>query len=148
MTGRSRRIILLPRSLFVFFLFCFCFLFLFLFFILFFARTPRIRRIVKIYDIVDQFLRKPFWFFLSIFSVLFLTYQKKKALKIYKRKCSPKILGTMGNERTNSLTTFPHEVQPMDILVLAKTYIHQPYADTHQLRCGCRITTSSRCKTM
>ena len=36
-----------------------------------FARTPsRIRRIVKIGDIVDRFLRKLFWFFLSIFLVL------------------------------------------------------------------------------
>ena len=37
---------------------------------MFFARTPsRIRRIVKICD-VDRFLRNPFWFFLSIFSIL------------------------------------------------------------------------------
>ena len=37
----------------------------------FFAHTPsRIQRIVKICDIVDRFLRKPFWFFLSIFSIL------------------------------------------------------------------------------
>ena len=37
----------------------------------FFARTPsRIRRIVKICEVVDLFLRKPFWFFLSIFSIL------------------------------------------------------------------------------
>ena len=36
----------------------------------FFARTPRIRRIVKISDIVDRLLRKPFWFFQSIFSIL------------------------------------------------------------------------------
>ena len=32
--------------------------------------TSRIRRIVKICDVVDLFLRKPFWFFLSIFSIL------------------------------------------------------------------------------
>ena len=37
----------------------------------FFERTPsRIRRIVKIYDVVDLFLRKPFWFFLSMLSIL------------------------------------------------------------------------------
>ena len=36
----------------------------------FFSRTPRIRRIVKICDAVDRFLRKPFWFFLNIFSIL------------------------------------------------------------------------------
>ena len=35
-----------------------------------FARTPRIRQIVKICDIVDLFLRKPFCFFLSMFSIL------------------------------------------------------------------------------
>ena len=36
----------------------------------FFARTPsRIQRIVKNYDVVDRFLLKPFWFFLSIFSI-------------------------------------------------------------------------------
>ena len=34
-----------------------------------FASTSRIRRIVKICDVVDRFLRKPFWFFLSIFSI-------------------------------------------------------------------------------
>ena len=34
----------------------------------FFARTPRIRRIVKICD-VNRFLPKPFWFSLSIFSM-------------------------------------------------------------------------------
>ena len=45
MPRRSRRIILLPR-------------------------TPRIRRIVKSCDVVDRFLRKPFWFFQSIFSIL------------------------------------------------------------------------------
>ena len=33
----------------------------------FFARTPsRIRRIVRICDVVDLFLRKPFWFFLML----------------------------------------------------------------------------------
>ena len=37
----------------------------------FFARTPsRIRRIVKICDVVDRFLQKLFWFFQSIFSIL------------------------------------------------------------------------------
>ena len=37
----------------------------------FFARKPsRIRPIVQICDIEDRFLRKPFWFFLSIFSIL------------------------------------------------------------------------------
>ena len=34
----------------------------------FFKRTPsKIRRIVRIFDVVDRFLRKPFWFF-QIFS--------------------------------------------------------------------------------
>ena len=37
----------------------------------FFARTPsRIRWIVKICDVVDLFLRKPFWFFPSMFLIL------------------------------------------------------------------------------
>ena len=37
----------------------------------FFARSPsRIRRIVKICNVKDPFLRKPFWFFQSIFSIL------------------------------------------------------------------------------
>ena len=36
----------------------------------FFAQTPsKIRQIFRIYDVVDQFLWKPFWFFLRIFSV-------------------------------------------------------------------------------
>ena len=51
---RSRRIIVLPQG-----------------FVFFFARTPfRIQRIIKIYDIMDRFLRKPFWFFESIYSIL------------------------------------------------------------------------------
>ena len=37
----------------------------------FFAHTlSRIRRIVKICEVVDLFLRKPFWFFLSMLSIL------------------------------------------------------------------------------
>ena len=36
----------------------------------FFARTSRIRRIVKICDVVDRFLPKPFWLLLNIFSIL------------------------------------------------------------------------------
>ena len=36
----------------------------------FFARTPRIWRIVKICDVGDRFLRKSFWLCLSIFSIL------------------------------------------------------------------------------
>ena len=37
----------------------------------FFSPTPsRFRRIVKICDDLDRFLRKPFWFILSIFSLL------------------------------------------------------------------------------
>ena len=35
-----------------------------------FARTPsKIQQIVRICDVVDRFLRKPFWFFLRIFSI-------------------------------------------------------------------------------
>ena len=37
---------------------------------MFIARTPRMREIVKICDVVDRFLRKPVWLFLSIFSIL------------------------------------------------------------------------------
>ena len=49
---RSRQIILLPLGVF-------------------FAHTPsRIRRLVKICDVVDLFLRKPFWFFLNMWSIL------------------------------------------------------------------------------
>ena len=37
----------------------------------FFACTPsRLRQIVKICEVVDLFLRKPFWFFLSMLSIL------------------------------------------------------------------------------
>ena len=37
----------------------------------FFARTPsRILRMVNICEVVDLFLRKPFWFFLSMLSIL------------------------------------------------------------------------------
>ena len=49
----------------------------------FFARTPsRIRRIVKICDVVDLFLRKPFWFFLSIFSIWGSMRLRSRALYI------------------------------------------------------------------
>ena len=49
----------------------------------FFARIPSIiRRIVKIYDVADLFLRKPFWFFLSIFSILGSMQLRSRALYI------------------------------------------------------------------
>ena len=49
----------------------------------FIARTSsRIRRIVKICDVVDRFLRKPFWFFQSIFSILGSMRLHSWALKI------------------------------------------------------------------
>ena len=48
-----------------------------------FARTlSRIRWIVKIYDVKDRFLRKPFWFFLSIFSILGSVRLRCRALYI------------------------------------------------------------------
>ena len=46
---RNRQIILLPQG---------------------FLHNFKNSTIVKIYDVVDQFLRKPFWFFRSIFSIL------------------------------------------------------------------------------
>ena len=47
----------------------------------FFARTPsRIRQIVKLCDVVDRFFRKPFWLFLSIFSILGSTQLRSQAL--------------------------------------------------------------------
>ena len=49
----------------------------------FFAHTPsRIRRIVKTYDVVDLFLRKPFWFFLSIFLIFGSMQLHSRALYI------------------------------------------------------------------
>ena len=49
----------------------------------FFARTTsRIRRIVKICDVVDLFLRKPFWFFLSMFSMMVSMRLRSRALYI------------------------------------------------------------------
>ena len=49
----------------------------------FFAHTPsRIQRIVKICDIMDLFLWKPFWFFLNIFSVLGSMQLRSRALYI------------------------------------------------------------------
>ena len=42
----------------------------------FFARTlSRIRRIVKICEVVGLFLRKPFWLFLSMLSIFFQAIQ-------------------------------------------------------------------------
>ena len=47
----------------------------------FFARTPsRLRQIVKICGVVDRFPRKPFWFFLSIFSILGSMRLRSRAL--------------------------------------------------------------------
>ena len=47
-----------------------------------FARSPSIRRIIKICDVVDRFLRKLFWFFLSIFSILGSMRLHRRALHI------------------------------------------------------------------
>ena len=50
---------------------------------MFFAGKPaRIRRILKICDVVDLFLRKPFWFFLSMFSFLGSLRLRSRALYI------------------------------------------------------------------
>ena len=49
----------------------------------FFARTPsRILRIVKICEVVDLFLQKPFWFFLRILSILGSMRFRSRALYI------------------------------------------------------------------
>ena len=49
----------------------------------FFARTPsRISCIVKICDVVDLFLRKPFWFFVNRFSILGSVRSCSRALYI------------------------------------------------------------------
>ena len=49
----------------------------------FFACTPsRIRQIVKIGDVMDLFLRKPFWFFLSRLSILGSMLLRRRALYI------------------------------------------------------------------
>ena len=48
----------------------------------FFARTPRNRQMVKINDDVDWFLPKPFWFVLSIFSILGCMWMHSRALYI------------------------------------------------------------------
>ena len=42
----------------------------------------RIRRIVKICDVLDRFLRKPFWFFLSMLSILGSMRLRSRALYI------------------------------------------------------------------
>ena len=49
----------------------------------FFACTPsRIMRIDKICDVVDLFRRKPFWFFLSMLSILGSMELRSRALYI------------------------------------------------------------------
>ena len=49
----------------------------------FFVRTPsRIRRRVKICDVMDLFLQKPFWFFQSMFSILGSIWLCSRALYI------------------------------------------------------------------
>ena len=49
----------------------------------FFARTPsRILRIVNICEVVDLFLRKPFWFFLRMLSILGSMRLRRRALYI------------------------------------------------------------------
>ena len=48
---------------------------------MFFARTPsRILRVVNICEVVDLFLRKPFWFFLSMMSILGSMRFRRRAL--------------------------------------------------------------------
>ena len=50
---------------------------------MFFERKPsRIRRIVNICEVVDLFLRKPFWFFLSMLSILGSMRLRSRALYI------------------------------------------------------------------
>ena len=50
----------------------------------FFARTPsRILRIVNIREVVDLFLRKPFWFFLIIWSIFGSMRLRSRALYIF-----------------------------------------------------------------
>ena len=47
----------------------------------FFARTPsRILQIVNIFEVVDVFLRKLFWFFLSLLSILGSMWFRSRAL--------------------------------------------------------------------
>ena len=47
----------------------------------FFAQTPSmIQWIVRIFDVVDCFLWKPFWFFLRIFSISGLLWLRSRAL--------------------------------------------------------------------
>ena len=49
----------------------------------FFTRIPsKIRRIFKIWDVVDLFLWKPFWFFQSMFSILGSMRLRSRALYI------------------------------------------------------------------
>ena len=49
-----------------------------------FARTPfNIRGIVKICDVVDRFLWKPFWFFLSIYLISGSMLLRSRTLKIF-----------------------------------------------------------------
>ena len=53
----------------------------------FFARTPsRIQRIVKFCGVLHRFLRKPFWFFHSIFSILGSMQLRSRALCLYRCK--------------------------------------------------------------
>ena len=54
----------------------------------FFARTPsRILRMVSICEVVDLFLRKPFWFFLRMLSILGSVRFRSRALDINCRYC-------------------------------------------------------------
>ena len=49
----------------------------------FFVCIPsRIQRIVKICDVVDLFLQKPFWFFQSMFSILGSMWLRSRVLYI------------------------------------------------------------------
>ena len=48
----------------------------------FFARIPKIRRIVGICDIVNRFLRKLFWFFLRSFSISDSMWLSSRGLEI------------------------------------------------------------------
>ena len=46
----------------------------------FFAYSPVLPQVVKIFEFVDGFLRKPFWLFLRIFSIVGRIRLKSKVL--------------------------------------------------------------------
>ena len=68
--------------------------------------TPNIRRIVRIFDVVDRFLWKPIWFFLKTFSI-------SGSMRLSGRRTPHKLPGTQTTQMTALLSNTPTQAQAL-----------------------------------